>query len=140
MNLDYVEIKHVPYVESKRFGKGTTAEVQKQLERLVVHAILTRRRPIHGNDVLFLRSVLGISQKQLGHYLGYSDVAVLKWERSKSKRLDPVNEVAVRVLMAQLFDITVSGKFSALLGDDKAPKKLVLDYKQTESADWENAA
>jgi hypothetical protein len=28
--------------------------------------------------------------------LGYTDVAILKWERSKLKRLEPVNEVAVR--------------------------------------------
>ena len=140
MNLNYVEIKHVPYVESKRFGKGTSAEVQKNVERLVVQAILTQRRPILGNDVLFLRSVLGISQKELGFYLGYSDVAILKWERNKAKRLDLVNEIAVRVLMAQLFKITLSSKFDDLLGDSKAPKKLVLDYKKTESADWNIAA
>jgi len=52
MNLNYVEIKHVPYVESKRFGKGTSAEVQKNVERLVVQAILTQRRPMLGNTAI----------------------------------------------------------------------------------------
>lgn len=140
MNLNYVEIRHVPYVESKRFGRGTDAGVQKNAERLIVHAILTRRRPIRGIEVLFFRSVLGMSQKQLGSHLGYSDVAILKWERNKTKRLDPVNEVAVRSLMAQLFEIPLSGRFDALLGDDRAPKKLILDYKQIDSADWKKAA
>ncbi len=81
-----------------------------------------------------------MSQKQLGSHLGYSDVAILKWERNKTKRLDPVNEVAVRSLMAQLFEIPLSGRFDALLGDDRAPKKLILDYKQIDSADWKKAA
>jgi len=128
MNLANVEVRNVPYVESKRFGRGTAAEVLKKIERLVVEALLTQRRPLHGAEVLFLRSVLGISQKQLGAYLGYSDVAILKWERNKTRRLDPVNEVAVRALMAGLFKVKLLASFESLLGDLKAPKKLVLDY------------
>jgi hypothetical protein len=31
--------------------------------------------------------MLGMSQKQLGSRLGYSDVALLAWERNKAKRL-----------------------------------------------------
>lgn len=129
MNLDYVEVRHVPYVESERFGRGTDAEVLKKLERFIARAIVTHRRPLRGTEVLFLRSVLGISQKQLGSRLGYSDVAILKWERNKTKRLDPVNEVAVRALMAGLLGSKMPGTFDALLGDDKAPKHLVLDYE-----------
>ncbi|MGK5089648.1 hypothetical protein WDW86_19010 [Bdellovibrionota bacterium FG-2] len=128
MNLENVEIRHVPYVDSKRFGRGTDAEVLKKVEFLVVKALLSQRRPLRGAEVLFLRSVLGISQKQLGAHLGYSDVAILKWERNKSKRLDPVNEVAVRALMAGLFKIHLVASFDSLLGDDKAPKRLVLEF------------
>lgn len=128
MNLDYVEIRHVPYVESERFGRGTDAEVLKAVERQVARAVLSQRRPLRGAEVHFLRSVLGLSQKQLGSHLGYSDVAILKWERNKTKRLEPVNEVALRALMAGLFGIKMPGTFDALLGDNKAPKNLVLDY------------
>lgn len=130
MNLDYVEIHHVPFVESKRFGRGTDAEVLKKVEIQVARAILLLRRPIRGAEVLFLRSVLGMSQRQLGTKLGYSDVAILKWERNKKKRLDPVNEVAMRALMAGLFEIKLLGTFEALLGNDKSPKRLVLEYDQ----------
>lgn len=128
MNLDYVEIRHVPYVESERFGRGTDAEVLKSVERQVARAVLSQRRPLRGAEVYFLRSVLGMSQKQLGSHLGYSDVAILKWERNKTKRLEPVNEVALRALMAGLFGIKIPGTFDALLGDAKGPKNLVLDY------------
>src|SRR3989338_4808341 len=114
MNLSYVEIRHVPFVESKRFGRGTDAETLKKVERLVVRALLIQRRPLRGIEVLFFRSVLGMSQKQLGSRLSYSDVAILKWERNKAKRLDPVNEVAMRALMAGIFGIKLEGTFDAL--------------------------
>jgi len=132
MNLDYVEIHSVPYVESSKYGRGTDAEVLKKIERMIATALITQRRPLRGAEVLFLRSVLGLSQKQVGAHLGYSDVAILKWERNKTRRLDPVNEVAFRALMAGLFEIKLIASFESLLGDKKAPKKLVLDYNKME--------
>jgi DNA-binding transcriptional regulator YiaG len=138
MNLDYVEVRHTPYVQSARFGRGTDAEVLQTVERLVARAILTRRRPLRGAEVYFLRSVLGISQKVLGARLGYSDVAILKWERNKTKRLDPVNEVAVRALMAGYFGIKLLGTFDALLGEDKPSKHLVLDYEERTQGDGDD--
>ena len=129
MNLNYVEIKHVPFVESKRFGRGTDAEVLKKMERIVGKALLTHRWPLRGVEVQFFRAITGLSQKQLGAKLGYSDVAILKWERNKTKRLDPVNEVALRALMAGLLGVKLLGTFDALIGDSDHPKKLVLDYE-----------
>ncbi len=138
LNLDYVEIRHVPYVESKRFGRGTSADVLKKIERQTARALLVQRRPLRGTEVLFFRKVLGMSQKQLGLKLGYSDVAILKWERNKSKRLEPVNEVAIRALMGGLFSLKLLGTFDALLGDDKSPKRLILNYEN--HAEQEDAA
>ena len=137
MNLGYIEVRHVPYVESKRFGRGTDSAVLKSLEQLIARKLLVDRIPLRGTEVLFFRSVLGMSQKQLGLRLGYSDVAILKWERNKLKRLEPVNEVAVRALMAGFFGVKLLGTFDTLLGVDKGPKKLVIDY---EGAAEEDAA
>lgn len=140
MNLDFVEIRHVPYVESKRFGKGTDAETLQKVEYLVARALITERRPLRGAEVRFFRSILGMSQKQLGAKLGYSDVAILKWERKKSKRLDPVNEVALRALMAGLFDVKLLGTFDSLLGNNKSAKNLILDYRDAEQTERPDAA
>jgi hypothetical protein len=57
-------------------------------------------------------------------------VAILKWERQKLKRLDPVNEVAFRALMAGFFNLKLLGTFAALLGDERSPKKLAVDYDE----------
>ena len=109
MNLGYVEMKRVPYVESKRFGRGTDASVLENVEKMVGRSLLTHRWPLRGAEVQFFRAITGLSQKQLGAKLGYSDVAILKWERGKSKRLDPVNEVALRALMAGNLGCRASG-------------------------------
>ena len=98
MNLEYVEVKHVPYVESKKFGKGTDAAVLKKVEMKVAKALLTERRPLRGAEVQFFRAITGLSQKHLGAKLGYSDVAILKWERNETKRLDVVSTHIFRFL------------------------------------------
>ena len=85
MNLNYIEVRHVPFVQSKRFGGGTDAEVLKSVESQVAKALLIRRRPLRGEEVIFFRHVLGISQKQLGSRIGYSDVAILKWGETFQK-------------------------------------------------------
>lgn len=139
MNLNYVEIKHVPFIESERFGRGTDAAVLQKVEKMVGKAILSRRWPISGREVHFFRSIVGLSQKQLGAKLGYSDVAILKWERNKSKRLDPVNEVAFRALMAGLLGVKLLGTFDALIGDSSHPKKLILNF-ETQLKEEENEA
>jgi DNA-binding transcriptional regulator YiaG len=135
MNLENVEIRRVPYTESKRFGRGTDAETLRKVEQQVARALLTERRPLRGTEVMFFRSVLGMSQKQLGARLGYSDVAILKWERNKTRRLEPVNEVALRALMAELFEVKLQGTFQALLGDENASAKLVLDFEGSKQKD-----
>jgi len=128
LGLNYVQIKRVPYVESTRLGRGTDAEVLKNIEQIVGRALLSHRWPLRGAEVQFFRAITGLSQKQLGAKLGYSDVAIMKWERNRTKRLDPVNEVALRALMAGVLGVKLLGTFDALIGDSAHPKKLVIDY------------
>jgi len=128
LNLKYVEVQNVPVHKSERFGTTMDAAVLKRVEKIAAIALLEQRVPLRGGEVQFLREVAGISQRKLGQLLGYSGVAILKWERSPNKRLAPVNEVAVRALMAGQLNIKLLGTFEALLGIEKSPKALVLDY------------
>jgi len=134
MNLDYIEVRRVPYGQSRycRFGAG--AAVLRKIEYQVACALLTRRWPLCGNEVLFFRSITGMTQKQLGARLGYSDVAILKWERNRFRQLAPANEVALRALMAQILGVKLHGTFDALIGDGALPKTLVLDFESSETA------
>lgn len=132
LNLGYVQVKNVPVERSKRFGELISAEVSGSVERMVARALLERGVPLRGAEVQFLRTVLGISQRQLGELLGYSGVAILKWERSKARRLDRVNEVAVRALMADRYDVKIDTSWESLLGAGVMLKRLIVDYRDYE--------
>ncbi|MGK5087456.1 hypothetical protein WDW86_07850 [Bdellovibrionota bacterium FG-2] len=132
LNLGYIEVKNVPVEKSERFGSVVSAEVSGKVEYLVAKAILKHRVPLRGAEVQFLRDVLGMSQRQLGMLLGYSGVAILKWERAKSKRLDRVNEITLRALMADRYSVKLDTAWASLLGLDATPKKLVVDFKEYE--------
>ena len=59
-------------------------------------------------------------------------VAILKWERARTKRLDRVNEIAVRALMADRYGVKTSQSWETLIGTSQARKRLVVDYKDYE--------
>jgi len=132
LNLGYVVVSNVPVEKNGRFGEIMSAEVSGRVERMVAKTILERRVPIRGAEVQFLRDVLGMSQRQLGELLGYSGVAILKWERAKTKRLDRVNEIVVRALMADRHGVKIDASWESLLGISEVPNKFVVDYKDYE--------
>lgn len=130
MGLKYIALKGVPYEESKKHGQLIHASVSKQVERLASHAILAAGLPIRGREVAYYRSILGLSLKQFGSLLGYSDVAILKWERAKDKRLERVNEIAVRVLIAQRMGFSLDSFPLEVPADAKSPKVLEVEYRK----------
>jgi len=134
-----VEVKNVPVQKSERFGEVMSAEVSGRIERIVARVILERGVPLRGAEVQYLRAVLAMSQRQLGDLLGYSGVAILKWERAKSRRLDRVNEIAVRALMADRYGVKIDSAWDSLVGASEVPKKVLIDYRNFER-DYEDAA
>ena len=129
-NLDYPEVHGVPMLIDEEHGEGIHAKVLGEVEHQVAAEIISRKLPIRGAEVLFLRKSLGLSRLEFAKGLSLSDVAVLKWERTASKRLVPINEVAVRAYFAQRLKIKLEGTFDALVGDEATPKKLVVQFVQ----------
>ena len=82
---------------------------------------------LRGAEIRFLRKTLGLSLERFGRLLGLTAPAILKWERTREKRLDPTNEVSVRALMAELLDIPLDGKFSVLRGNPDTPVRLAFE-------------
>ena len=91
----------------------------------MARALIEKGIPLRGAEVAFLRKV-GLSLAVLGAELGVSAPAVLKWERATDTRLHPMNEVALRALIAEHLGLPLAGHFSVLLGRDKAPATLRL--------------
>ncbi len=122
--IEYLRVVGIP-TQGSPFGPVVSAANLKQAERAVATAIIRLRVPLRGVEVQYLRRVLGLSQAAVGRELGVSDVAVLKWEKRTEKRLDTVNEVALRALFAERLGVVLDGTLSALRGADSAPKEPV---------------
>jgi transcriptional regulator with XRE-family HTH domain len=127
--LPYVEVKNVPMRIYKQHGEVIYSQVLGEIERATGREIILRRLPIRGQEVLFFRHILGLSQRELAEKLGLSHVAILKWERAKGKRLEIINEIAFKVLMAGLLQIKILASLESLTGKAEFPKKLLIDYQ-----------
>ena len=122
--LSYVFLKDAPVVHT-RFGDALAVDLSL-VERKIAREIVKQGVPLRGAEVQFLRKCLGFSMEKFATRLGLSAPAILKWERARKKRLEPVNEVAVRALMVEELGIKLDGKFSSLIGLEVAPKKVFL--------------
>ena len=131
--LNYPEVHGVPMVDSKH-GESIHSQVLGEVEQRVAREIIAGKLPIRGVEVEFLRKALGLSRLEFAKGLSLSDVAVLKWERSATKRLVPINEIAVRAYFAQRLKIKIPGTFDALIGSGVTPKRLVIQFKEKAEA------
>jgi len=122
--LDYVYLKNVP---TRQTIHGEILDIDiAAIELEIAGEIVRQGIPIKGAEVQFLRKSLGLSLEKFGKLLELSAPAVLKWERARTKRLAPINEVAVRALMAEKLDIELQCRFTTLKGNSETPSRLYL--------------
>jgi hypothetical protein len=122
--LDYFIFRKVPLRES---ALGPVIEInEKILEGIAARAILELGLPLRGREVRFLRKAMGDSLQSFSEKLNLTAAAVLKWEKAEDARLHPINEVAVRSLVAEEMNISIPGKYSALRGAEKTPQVIEL--------------
>jgi len=112
--LEWLTVVGVP-VSKTEFGEGVDAKVLKKIEDRVAAFIVQKLVPIRGIEVEYLRKTFGYSLGRMGAELGFSPTAILKWERAKEKRLEKVNEAAVRAWAADKLKIEISGRLSKLV-------------------------
>jgi DNA-binding transcriptional regulator YiaG len=122
--LDYVYLKNVP-IRQTTHGDVIEADLSV-IEKDIAREIVRQGIPIRGAEVQFLRKAFALSLEKFGRLLGLSAPAILKWERARTRRLEPINEVAVRALMAEQLDIDIKGRFTILKGTSETPAKLFL--------------
>ena len=122
--LDYVYV----IVPVKRTADGTEYIdlPMNVIERAIAIKLIEERVPIRGAEVRFLRAALGITLREWAKLFGFSAAGVNKWEKTRTKRLAPVNEAAIRALCAERLDVGIEGKWSDLVATAKVPKRLSL--------------
>ncbi len=123
--LNYVYLENIP-VRRTSHGEVIAADLSI-VEREIAKEIIRRGIPLRGAEVQFLRKTLGMSMQRFGRPLGLSAPAIMKWEKARTKRLAPINEVAVRALIAEQLDIRLDGRFKVLLGISETPEQMMVN-------------
>lgn len=95
--LDYVYLTNGFEVKETPYGCGYRIHAIDELHEAIALDITQSNRPIRGQELKFLRSMLGLSQEALGHIISKSRAAVARWE---GKRADPIDPTADKLLRA----------------------------------------
>ena len=122
--LDYVYLVNGYKVHETRHGKGVSITDADGLHHTIAAAIVTGSHPICGQEVRFLRSMLGISQSALACIMNVERGQVTRWEKDPHKPLPGTADVALRL-------------FSALnLAGNATAKKLVERLKECDEGEY----
>lgn len=122
--LDYFVFKDVPMRESEW---GPVIEMRQQImEMLALRALVIHRIPIRGTEVRFIRGALRLTIQEFAAKLHLTHGAIQAWEKAEKARLLPMNEIALRALVAEELKINIVGHFSELLGVASTPKRIEL--------------
>ncbi|MDR3414198.1 MAG: hypothetical protein P4L87_25100 [Formivibrio sp.] len=132
--LDNVWLVNGYTIEQTPYGEAIRIEDSESLDRVIAESLLNGTAPLTGKELRFVRQFIGLSQADLGSFLGKDAQSVARWE--KSGHVEPTAEKLARVLFLSHFDGDDSvRKMVAFLNmmDRAVNEKLIL---REESGGW----
>ena len=136
--LDYVYLSGGVIHEKNEYGDFFTIKDIDNLHHLIGHEIITSPRPLRGQELRFLRSLIDCSQKTLGELMGVTRDTLAKHEADRNKQLPGPMDRMLRVIY-----VNRTGNNKALqeimrLLDEIAEQEYQRDLKLTHRKDsWE---
>jgi len=113
--FNYIHFLNVPMKDS---AYGPIIDLPSDtLDILAAEAMIKERIPLRGKELKFLRKIIDHSLEKFANKMGLSSATVFHWEKAENETLAPVNEVAVRTLVAEELNIEMPAKFSLLVGN-----------------------
>lgn len=94
------------------------------IEKSVAKEIVRRSIPIRGQELVFLRKTLALSQDQLASRLGKSATIIREFENAREKRLPKIETAAIRLLCAEELRLKLEGKWSVISAIIDTPERL----------------
>lgn len=128
--LDYVTIIHIPVFKFGNPYPSPEFRPQSKINKAVAKAILKKNICIQGRELRFLRKdVLQFSLEQFSMELNLSSVAVFHWEKTKTAALHPINELAVRALVAEKLNLNIKLRLRKDTQSTVNPPKIRISAK-----------
>ncbi len=105
--LDYVYLTGgVTRMEGPDGEPGYAIADVDGLNKMLAKHVVTSQRPICGQEVRFLRSVLELSQTSLAKIMGVDRSTIARWESQPHEPIRDVNDTAIRLIYAGHQDVT----------------------------------
>jgi len=98
--LDYVFLTDGYKIRETSRGVSVAIERIDELHVGIARLIVTRPHPLRGQEVRFLRSMLGYSQEELGRKLGVRRNAIAVYERDRLKAIPAQSDHLLRMFYA----------------------------------------
>lgn len=95
--LDYVYLSNGFAVRETRHGKGIAVHDAEALHAAIARAVITSPRPLRGQEVRFLRSLLRLSQDGLARVLRTKRLTVARWEAKPNHAIPGTADAALRL-------------------------------------------
>ena len=83
-----------------RHGAGIAIRHPDSLHEAIAVGIITRSRPLRGQEVRFLRAALDLSQARLARALQTTRVTVARWEGASGEPIPGIADTALRLFYA----------------------------------------
>ncbi len=106
--LEYVTIIHIPVIRIGDSHPSPLIRTHSKINEAVAKAILRKNLPIRGKELKFFRKdVLKLSFDKFAKELEITLVTVFNWEKEATQPLHPINELAIRALMAEKLSLSL---------------------------------
>lgn len=103
--LDNVWLKNGYEIKETRYGPAVSIHDADQLDKAIAEHLLSKKGPLNGQELRFLRTLLGLSQEGLGNMVGVKEQTVSLWERKRQHEAVPTHADAfVRMLYSEKVD------------------------------------
>ena len=99
--LDYVYLRSGFHIHETDYGTGVSIERADGLDRAIAAVIVTSHARLRGQEVRFLRSLLGCSQTELANELGLKRLTVARWEGAPKTPIQGTADRALRIVVAR---------------------------------------
>ena len=129
--LDYVYLRNGYRYYDTAYGPGVSIEKADALDRVIASRVLTSHSRLRGQEVRFLRSLLGRSQTALATHLGVKRITVARWEGAPNTPIPGPADRLLRLVTAHaLFEEGFAHILVDLLPEisDTHPNEIVMVY------------
>jgi putative zinc finger/helix-turn-helix YgiT family protein len=98
--LDNVVLQNIPVYECKCGVVYPIISHMDELHEVIAYAIVTRKESLNGQEIRFLRKMMGMKAVELANVLGVQKQTVSTWENDR-KRIGSAYDKLIRFLYIQ---------------------------------------